>query len=361
MKNNNDIGQAFNKAFDEFKIEPNADMWAKINTQNIAAGNVSRFTLFTKMAASIVLIASIATIAFFINSEKEVVAKELPIKTEEVNKVPVKIVENQVSEKKVIIENKAETTEGEVTNSTVTDNKTANVTEIVKYEIPIISRGICDGSERDEEIVAKPIITDIKLDVVGNNNEIDSQISSSSIKNNINEIGEVENITNADSFIVKFGADKTVCFGEDAILEIEEGYQYYWNSGDVGNKLLVKATENSVYKVTVTNGKGQTITHAFKVNIDRSCSALFIPSAFTPNADGQNDVFKAEGIGIVNMKMFVYDKNGNKVFETYNIDNSWSGDYRGKQLQGGMFFYHAEYTDAMGKFHVKKGQITLIR
>ena len=61
------------------------------------------------------------------------------------------------------------------------------------------------------------------------------------------------------------------------------------------------------------------------------------------------------------MRMFVYDKNGSKVFEANNIDDTWDGTYKGQKQGAGMFFYVAEYVDAMGYSHVKMGQVTIIK
>ena len=66
-------------------------------------------------------------------------------------------------------------------------------------------------------------------------------------------------------------------FGEDAILEVEEGYFYHWSNGGIGNKVKVSPTENSNYYVTVSNEWGQESMHTYTVEIDRTCSALLYP------------------------------------------------------------------------------------
>jgi gliding motility-associated-like protein len=110
----------------------------------------------------------------------------------------------------------------------------------------------------------------------------------------------------------------------------------------------------------VTNSKDQKSIHEFTVDVDNSCSALFIPSAFTPNFDGQNDVFKAEGRGITQMHMIVYNKLGQIVFESTNLDIGWDGTFKG-ELSSETYVYHVDYTDAKGIGHVKRGQVTLIK
>jgi gliding motility-associated-like protein len=54
-------------------------------------------------------------------------------------------------------------------------------------------------------------------------------------------------------------------------------------------------------------------------------TSLYVPSAFTPNADGVNDVFKAEGDGILTFEMMIYDRWGNMVFQSNDINKGWDG------------------------------------
>ncbi len=359
---NNDIGKAFKEAFDGFEMEPAADLWASINERNVEAGNVNRFSVLTKIAASVAIIAIISAVAFFaidkndkqenppiVETEIKTIQKEQAsiVQIEEVNNIDSIINEEQIiKEDKAIIVKPTNTQAKKISNKKEKGN--IAVKKPIKKEIiaepvnaPIIDEVVATEIQEVNEVAIAETYSEKVNDVIDNNNEIV--------------------VVEPDTFYVSFGDDKVVCFGEDAILEVEDGYFYRWNTGDIMNKVKVSPTENSEYTVTVSDSKGNSVIHVYNVIIDRSCSALFIPSAFTPNADGQNDVFKAEGNGILKMRMFVFDRNGNKVFETTNIDDSWDGTYKGRLLDGGMFFYQAEYSDAMGNQHVKKGQVTLIK
>jgi len=90
---------------------------------------------------------------------------------------------------------------------------------------------------------------------------------------------------------------------------------------------------------------------------------LYIPNAFTPNNDGVNDTWEAFG----NKKVWIYlsvevfDRWGEKVFESNDIDFSWDGKYRGTPEEPGIYVYVFKVTFLDGYVVNNKGSITLIR
>lgn len=356
---NKDIGTAFKEAFDEFTIEPSADLWANIEKETVSISTANTSISILKYAASIAIIAAITAMTYFAIStglEHLVDRNNVP----EVIEEPIIVFPKQdIEQNKDIapinaIEPKIETKES-IKNTEIVKNTTPKVIEAPE------NNTTNKTPEIREKVIILPVAYDIEIneELIEPEQEIAQQIVSEDKEEIIEPETEIKN--SLDSFKVAFGSNKLICFGEDAILEVEEGYIYKWSNGELGNKVKVSPTENSYYTVSVSNEKGQTTSHEYNVEIDRTCSALFVPSAFTPNGDGQNDFFKAEGQGLTNMRMYVYDKNGSKVFEANNIDDSWDGTYKGQQQGAGMFFYVAEYTDALGYAHIKKGQVTIIK
>ena len=89
---------------------------------------------------------------------------------------------------------------------------------------------------------------------------------------------------------------------------------------------------------------------------------LFIPNAFTPGSyDDVNRTFEVFGEGIEFVKMQVYNRWGEKVFESSNQRESWDGTYKGEMQGPGVYSYYVnvEYLD--GKTIDRKGSITLLR
>lgn len=88
---------------------------------------------------------------------------------------------------------------------------------------------------------------------------------------------------------------------------------------------------------------------------------LFVPNAFSPNGDGNNDFLFVRGKNIVELNFAIYSRWGEKVFETINISEGWDGTFRGEKMESAVFAYYLTLTYADGKTEVKKGNISLIR
>jgi gliding motility-associated-like protein len=97
---------------------------------------------------------------------------------------------------------------------------------------------------------------------------------------------------------------------------------------------------------------GQTIT-----------DQIFIPNTFTPNGNGQNDVFKVYSNIIQSMHLMVFNQWGEKVFETTDPGTGWDGTYKGKPQPVGVYVYVAYMvlSDQTNSTVTKKGTFNLIR
>ena len=84
---------------------------------------------------------------------------------------------------------------------------------------------------------------------------------------------------------------------------------------------------------------------------------IFVPNVFSPNEDGRNDVFRPRGTEPFEYEMHIYDRWGNRVFESKELANGWDGTYRGKRMNSGVFVY---YVMSAGQV-ISKGNVTLLR
>jgi gliding motility-associated-like protein len=145
--------------------------------------------------------------------------------------------------------------------------------------------------------------------------------------------------------------------------------QYAWSppqtvSNPSGQTTTATVFENTVFFVTVTDENGCTSTDSVLVRvIEEDCKEenVFIPSAFTPNGDGKNDkVFVRSTIPLTNMRFIIYNRWGEKVFETNDQTVGWDGRFRDKDAHAGVFGYYLE--GRCGETIIeRKGNITLIR
>ena len=89
---------------------------------------------------------------------------------------------------------------------------------------------------------------------------------------------------------------------------------------------------------------------------------VFVPSAFTPNGDGLNDVIKAIAVGISEFEFFrIYNRFGQLVFETADVQRGWDGRINGQMQQTGAYVYFVKAKDFPGNDLILRGTITLIR
>jgi gliding motility-associated-like protein len=115
------------------------------------------------------------------------------------------------------------------------------------------------------------------------------------------------------------------------------------------------------YTITIKDSSGCVIKDAQEVWVfDKS--DVFVPTAFSPNADGANDVLLPFYINIAKLNYFrIYDRWGKLVFETNDLKKSWDGLVNGKQAPLETYAWTVACVDADGKLLLRKGMVTMIR
>ncbi len=91
------------------------------------------------------------------------------------------------------------------------------------------------------------------------------------------------------------------------------------------------------------------------------CESFFIPNAFSPNSDGINDSLEVFGGCFKNFHFMIFNRWGEKVFETEKPKEKWGGHFNGKPQQEGVYVYHLFVTTFNNIQHKRNGSITLIR
>ncbi|MDR3046084.1 MAG: gliding motility-associated C-terminal domain-containing protein [Bacteroidales bacterium] len=164
----------------------------------------------------------------------------------------------------------------------------------------------------------------------------------------------------------------TVIQGQSTTLfstQYDYQYHYQWNPTtglEHPNAAVTVATpiQTTEYAVIVTDRFGCRLIDTVKLTvIPMICGEpiIFVPSAFTPNGDGKNDVLYARG-SVVNTMLFrVFNRWGELVFESQNLQDGWDGKYKGMEAPEGVYDYFLSVTCINGETFVKKGNITLIR
>lgn len=124
---------------------------------------------------------------------------------------------------------------------------------------------------------------------------------------------------------------------------------------------IASPTETTIYTVTGTDDFGCSGEATVAILIQMKCGEIFIPTIFSPNGDWNNDVQCVMGNCIVEMKYAIYDRWGEKVFETEDQSECWDGTFRGQELNSGVFAYKFTATLVDGSIVNQSGNLTLVR
>jgi len=150
--------------------------------------------------------------------------------------------------------------------------------------------------------------------------------------------------------------------GQSTTLTASGGGTYLWSNGETNPSVFVSPLTTSVYCVTVTDINNCTDTACVTIYVEPlPCKNVFVPNAFSPNDDGENDILFVYGNCISEMDFKIYNRWGERVFETREQNKTWDGMYRGTVLNTGVFTYFLNGTYTDGETFNVKGNITLIR
>lgn len=154
------------------------------------------------------------------------------------------------------------------------------------------------------------------------------------------------------------GQDAYLCKGDSLELVPGNFDRYRWQDGSDAPNFMVRQGGN--YSVTVSNACES--VSASVVITERVCD-LFFPTAFTPNADGRNDVFRLlSAYALERFELAIFNRWGQQVFYTENELEGWDGKIRGQEAQNGQYVWTCTAKLAgTGKILSRKGIVNLIR
>ena len=144
---------------------------------------------------------------------------------------------------------------------------------------------------------------------------------------------------------------------------------WHWDFGDgdtllnTPNPIHTYPQVETTYDVTLIVKNSlcfNSIMHLIVIGPEYS---FFIPNAFTPNGDGDNDFFSGKGKGITEYELLVYDRWGNFIFHTEDLDKGWDGTANdGNEIaQQDVYVWKVNLTDVFHKKHHFVGTVTLVR
>ncbi|WP_157977187.1 T9SS type B sorting domain-containing protein [Taibaiella helva] len=159
-----------------------------------------------------------------------------------------------------------------------------------------------------------------------------------------------------------------LCYKDTVLLSVEDvpGNTYSWGPEKyLYTSKTAPAAAFAAFKgeinVRVYDSMGCTAADAVAIS-PRHCCLVFIPTAFSPNGDGLNDIFNVHIEPGQHLNIFeVYNRFGQRLFSTSDPAKGWDGKFNGQPVDMGSYFYYGSFLCSDGNSLVRKGDITVVR
>lgn len=245
-----------------------------------------------------------------------------------------------------------------------------------------------------DDVICLDVATGIELNINNPNDYNYQWTPASSILSGANTVNPQIKITDDQIFTVKVTnklsgcsqtKDKQVLVGDEVFVEVNaepdftifegesldifvkdpvSGSVYNWSTGEAGISINVSPTETTSYQVTVTDINGCTAVDNVTVTVRTAkCDEtdVFIPNAFTPNNDGNNDIFRVRSNFIDELELIIYNRWGQEVFRTTDKNGGWDGTFNGQELAPDAYAYYLSVLCINAETYKKKGNVSLLR
>lgn len=169
---------------------------------------------------------------------------------------------------------------------------------------------------------------------------------------------------------VSAGRDTSVIVNQPLQLTATGGINYDWipatylSAADISNPVAIfpNPATGIQYKVIVYSTQGCKDSAYINIKVFKTKPTIFVPTAFTPNNDGKNDLLRPIAVGISNIEYFnIYNRWGQLLFSTTINGQGWDGRINGVLQSTGTFVWTVKATDYTGEAYFQKGVVTLIR
>ena len=152
--------------------------------------------------------------------------------------------------------------------------------------------------------------------------------------------------------------------GTQTLQLLDEQGQVYWSTPASGQSYVDLQPQQNfqrlTYRLLTRSSSGEYESASNTVSVDQPFQ-FFFPTAFSPNGDGLNDVFRAVGRFASTFRLQVLNRWGQVIFEAKSPQEGWDGTYNGKPVPPETYLYRLEATDVNRERLVKSGKITLVR
>lgn len=159
--------------------------------------------------------------------------------------------------------------------------------------------------------------------------------------------------------------DSVIYEGESVLINVETDDNILWETNENANTINVSPENSELFHVTIYNDYCEIKDSIFITVLDVFCDKkkISVPNAFSPNGDLINDNYKVideDGI-IIDFKIEIFNRFGQSVYTSEDINSSWNGYFNGELLPPQVFDYYLQIKCIGDKSLFEKGNITLVR
>ena len=153
----------------------------------------------------------------------------------------------------------------------------------------------------------------------------------------------------------------SLCSYDNLILTSTQSFaSYLWSSGETQKNIPIKSP--GVYWLKVQDQYGCTGVDSITVVPKQCMEGVYIPTAFSPNGDGKNDLFRPLVFGKINSYEFViYNRWGQIIFQTTELNKAWDGTVAGVLQDPAVYIWNCKYQLEGQTPEIRKGTVTLVR
>jgi gliding motility-associated-like protein len=178
---------------------------------------------------------------------------------------------------------------------------------------------------------------------------------------------------------VSMGGDTTIRLGDSILLTVQTNAvgvkSIKWTGIDSSsckggncNQVWVRPVVGTIFTATVTDSNNCSAVGKINISIDKKSDRIYMPTAFSPNSDGTNDVFYVQGTSAIKRikRFMVYDRWGEQMFAVNEIQpndptKGWSGRMKNRDASPGVYVYYVEVEYQDNTTAIIEGDVTLMR
>ncbi|MCF8370795.1 MAG: gliding motility-associated C-terminal domain-containing protein [Bacteroidales bacterium] len=157
---------------------------------------------------------------------------------------------------------------------------------------------------------------------------------------------------------VSLGSDITLCGGNTLVLDADNpGSNFLWSTGETTQTIVVGGSNQIIWVEVEKNG----CTAKDAISIVECDNNYGVPTGFSPNNDGENDILYVYGQNFQEMEFTVFNRFGQMIFSSDRQDIGWDGTYRGKDCEMDVYVWVLKLIFYNGRAISDQGNVSLLR